>query len=177
MSNVALHEKAQTSLRTLTMSEKKIEFGGSLLKGRRKSERPLRFDRTIHIVLKANDVISLLLYDDAIKGVINKYGDKFAVAIENLAVHEDHIHLAVCVPSRAQYNNWARAITGRIAQLIPALKWKLRPYNRVALCEDGRVRLLNYIEKNRSEANFIKSAHARIQSCRKFCQHLLVNVS
>jgi hypothetical protein len=140
-----------------------LEYGGSLLRGRRKSRRPLDKKRSVHLVLKASDTMRLICQTHLIKSTINKYSKRFAVKVYSIAVHCDHIHIHLKIFSRATYNRWIRTITSRLVALIDGLRWSLRPYSRVVDWGKPFFRVKAYLEYNQQEAHFIKNAHFSIK--------------
>lgn len=138
------------------------QFGGSLLAGSRKTVRPLSSKKPVHLVLKATNSFQLIKNKKLVELLIYKYAQKFGIRVYEKAVHADHIHLAVQVPNRSLYVRWIRALTSVLVQQIQGLKWKLRPYTRVA--EWGRPfrNLKRYIFGNRLEGDFMAAANARV---------------
>lgn len=152
------------------MRIKKDEFGGSLLVGKRKSRRPIKFGKPTHIVLKAESSESLLPYSAMVKTIIERVSLKTEVSILITGIHADHVHLSPTFSNRNQYHRWVRALTGRLAQKIPQLKWKLRPYTRPTFTNVDQARLKNYIQHNANEGEFILSAHNQVHRFKTFAE-------
>lgn len=147
---------------SLFIEKQRNQFGGSLLVGCRKERRPLSSKLPIHLVLKATDSVLLLRNKKQVEQILRTYSKKLGVKIYSLAVQYDHIHLAVRAMNRSVYVRWIRAVTSVLAQRLTGLKWKLRPFTRIASWGRDFIRLKNYILGNWREGNFIADAHARV---------------
>lgn len=141
------------------------EFGGSLLEGRRKTQRPLAFRGSNHLVLKTTSSVLLLNNQDLVKRAIGKYARRFGLKIYALAVQADHIHIHFRVGTRIQYNRWTRTVTARLVCVIPKLKWRLRPYTRMAHWGRDFGGLNRYVRTNTGEAQVILQAHEAARRC------------
>jgi len=135
------------------------EFGGSLLMGKRKTKRPLAFNKTNHLVLKVNNSFLLLKNTGQVETTLFHYARRFGLIIYAFAIHADHIHINFRVGTRIQYNRWIRTVTARLSILIPKLKWRYRPYNRLTNWGKDFRGLKNYLKKNSDEAHEIVEAH------------------
>jgi REP element-mobilizing transposase RayT len=89
------------------------EFGGALLKGKRKSRRLLSTKKSIHLVLKSSNPQILLRSQSQVQSIIERFAQKFSIKIYSFAVHADHIHLNVGAAHRDLYKKWIRAVTKR----------------------------------------------------------------
>jgi REP element-mobilizing transposase RayT len=144
-------------------AEKSVhQFGGSLLAGSRKTVRPLTSKKPVHLVLKATNSFQLIKNKKLVEFLTHKYAHKFGIKVYEKAVHADHIHLAVQVPNRILYVRWIRALTSVLVKRIRNLKWKLRPYTRVADWGRPFRNLKKYIFGNRLEGDFMAAANARV---------------
>jgi putative transposase len=98
-------------------------FGGALLKGKRKSLRPLSTKDPIHVVMRstwAKKEYSFLkpVHTKAIHKILGAMGKRFQVKIYQTAVQGNHIHLVIKIPHRIQYKAFIKAISGKIAQTV-----------------------------------------------------------
>jgi REP element-mobilizing transposase RayT len=149
---------------SLFADEVKNEFGGSLLKkGKRKGARPLNLKAPIHLVLKAEDSIQLFQKSGLIKNQFKKLSLKFGVKVYSLAVHEDHIHGVVKVPSRRLYRAWIRSLSGTLCRQIKGLKWRLRPYTKIITWGKQFRNTLAYIKFNHNQSEFLEKAWSRFK--------------
>lgn len=130
-----------------------LEFGGSLLLNKRKSQRILAFKKPIHLVLKGDikKSGSLLKHRKTITDQIEKWANKFSIEIYNFAVEFNHIHFSAKLSSRENYNKFIKALTGRLAQLIN-FKFILRPYTKIVNWGCHFKNLFNYVTQNHEEA-------------------------
>jgi REP element-mobilizing transposase RayT len=144
-----------------------LKFGGSLLKGKRRSRRPLSHKRPIHLVLKATSTLQLLRHTKQVEQTLSYISKKFGVRVYSSATHADHIHLAILTPNRTQYVRWVRALTSLLCQRIRGLKWRLRPFTRISAWGKAFQRLKNYIFGNKQQGNFIVEGHATLDRLRQ----------
>lgn len=98
-------------------------FGGALLKGRRKSIRPLSSKDSIHFVLRSqwamgSDSFLAARNRAAIDRIINRFAQSFGVRIYQRAVNSNHIHLILCITNRILYRAFIKAVSGRIASHV-----------------------------------------------------------
>lgn len=135
------------------LAKQNLEFGGSLLQSKRKSERILAFKKPIHLVLRGNISISgsLLNYRKEIKAEIEKFSKKFEVRIYDYALNFDHVHFNVRLSTRENYKKFIKALTGRIAQLTK-IKFSLRPYTKILSWGREFKNFINYTLQNHEEA-------------------------
>lgn len=128
------------------------QFGGDLLKGKRKSKRPLNPKLPIHLVLRADVTKSgtLMHWQTMTKFQIKKWSQKFGVTICERAIAGNHIHLLIKFPDRENYNNFVRALAGMLASKTK-LKWLARPFTRIVQKGRDFQHVTNYIIKNQLE--------------------------
>ena len=156
----------------------RYNHGGLLRQKRRgRKARPLSTKQAIHLVFKA-DRRSLRrgfrspLGFHICKSVIKRYSKRFFVKIDQAAICNDHIHLLVRFPRRAQGQYFLRVVAGQIAQQFEnrGLKvtdtpearagsrkkgrsvWKYRPFSRVVVGFRAYRVCLAYVRLNRKEA-------------------------
>ena len=135
----------------------RLEHGGSLAIGKRKTRRPVVTKRAMHTVLRVADGgPNLTRFSKGIHNILSTMGSRFGVQTYERAICGNHIHLAVRAKGRAGFLNFLRAIAGRIAQLVGACGsgnlWQSIPYTRIV--EWGRHfrKLLHYVRQNALEA-------------------------
>lgn len=152
----------------------KSEFGGSLLKNKRKTARPLGIKKSNHIVLKAKNSWLLLRNKSRVSEILNKYAQKFGIQIYAFAIHSDHIHICFRVLSREAYKKWIRAVTSVLVQKITGLKFGLRPWSRIVEWGAAFKRVLRYIQLNNSEAELIMTA---LRTVEKFEERMVARLN
>jgi REP element-mobilizing transposase RayT len=119
-------------------------------KGKRKKKRNLPKRKPIHLILKSRYI--LLTHKGWIQEKINKYGKKFFIKVHNLAICGDHVHFAIEIPHRDEYNKFIRTLTGVIARKMGRGIWSLMPLTKVFEWNRGFRNLMAYIDRNRLEA-------------------------
>lgn len=152
----------QQSFKSLKMQN---TFGGDLLRGKRKSKRPLCTKRPIHLVLKAENLaarfpgISFVKVRAKVDGILRKQAHQHGVVLAEHSVNFNHLHLSIRVNSRLCYVRFIRALTSHLVYSFSRhfglnLKglFELRPFTRVV--EWGRAfrRLISYIRQNHEES-------------------------
>ena len=143
------------------------EFGGTLNLGRRKSERPLSFKQSHHFVLKAErGSVHLLRNKKLVEQTVNQFAKRFGIRIYELAVHGDHIHLNIFIPTRTAYRRWIRSVTSRLVAQIVGLKFSLRPWSRAVAWGRAFDSLKRYIQFNKIEGSFLNKAYEAVDSYR-----------
>src|SRR5688572_26507646 len=144
-----------------------VEFGGSLLKGKRKKQRPLSFKWPTHLVLKATNSFVLLKNKSQIEGLLESHCKKMGVKLFNSGVHADHVHLFLLFPNRKTYTSWIRGLTSILVQRFAGLKWRLRPYTKIIRWGNHFRVLKNYILKNKLEGEMIIEFFERVKGFRR----------
>lgn len=157
----------------LFISKTKSEFGGSLLKGKRKSARPLGIKKSNHLVLKTKNSILLFKNSKLIGPALIKYGRRFGIHIYSYAIHADHIHISFKIQNREAYKKWIRAVTSVLVGKIAGLKFSLRPWSRIVSWGRAFKTVQAYIQINQVEVNFIVDA---IQTVEKFARRMRLGV-
>ena len=123
-------------------------FGGKLLKGKRKSLRPLSTKAPIHIVMRslyAKKEYSFLNPKNrkAIENILGAMGTRFKIRIYKKAIQSNHIHLIVKIEHRSLYKAFIKATSGKIAQKIMRTESfkefteKLKAQDRGDGCKEG----------------------------------------
>jgi len=137
-------------------------FGGSLNLGKRKARRPLITEIPTHVALKASDSVTLLPQSREIENYIRSLSSKLDIKILELAIHADHIHMLPKALDLNSYNKWIRALTGNLTRKF-GIRWRLQPFTSGVETEQYLCNLRTYIQKNRAEAEFMRSAHQRVR--------------
>ena len=155
--------KRPKQLKLLNRSDLKF-FGGALLRGRRKSQRPLSHKHPIHLVLrsdKAKGLASFFRFRKSIERLITKQAGKFGVRIYQQAIQSNHIHFVLKIQNREHYRYFISALTGSIALRVcrgAGLKkqdrtfWLSRPFTRIVSWGRDFQGVLNYLTQNTLEA-------------------------
>lgn len=158
--------KSRTKQLSLFEEEIKMEFGGTLLAGKRKVKRPLDSKRPIHLVLKAASDDSILPNQKFVGDTIHRFATKFGLTIYSEAYHADHVHISLRISNQNLYNRWVRASTGFLSRILK-IKWRLRPFTRVSAWGRDFNRTQNYVGENQLEGSFIESAHKAVADLRE----------
>ncbi|MBY0384206.1 transposase [bacterium] len=143
-------------MKQLTFIEKpKIESGGSLLKGRRKTERVLNSRKPMHLVLKTKSAFSLFKQKNKLQAVLKKQAKTFGIKIYSESIQVDHWHLCLKITNRRLYRGFIRSLTGIIARQLGKGLWELRPYSRIVEWGRDFLNVTDYLLLNHCEASGI----------------------
>jgi len=116
------------------------ECGGDFALGKRKSSRPFSKKAALHLVLKSETVISLLLpcHRKAIEEALLKLSKKWGITLYDKAINTNHLHLLIKAMSKITLSHFLRALSGIIAMKITGAKkgrpvkfWAKRVYSRI----------------------------------------------
>jgi REP element-mobilizing transposase RayT len=103
----------------------KIQHGGSLATGKRRSVRPLSSRLSLHITLKSHQAIGgrcLFRHKKMILRVMKRAAAHFRIKIYNYAICGNHLHLLIKGSHRQDLQNFFRVFAGHVAQNILAQK-------------------------------------------------------
>jgi REP element-mobilizing transposase RayT len=136
----------------------KKEFGGSLLKGVRKTKRPLSTKHPIHLILKSCEPNLFNPGNRALEKTIRATARRFNVKLFDLTFNWSHIHSVIQIKDAEDYRAFIRAVTSLISALVkknkPNLKtiFTLRPFTRVISWGRELKSVMNYQILNKMEA-------------------------
>lgn len=139
------------------------EFGGGLLRNKRRSRRPFNCRLPLHIVFKSQYVVAVGGFRSSerlIKELLFKYANRFTIKIYDSAVCSNHIHLVVKARHKIELQNFLRCFSGQVAFSLknPEIAsqshpfWAGRPYTKVLAWGRQFDRVLNYVERNQLES-------------------------
>ncbi len=140
------------------LKDYKKEFGGSLLEGKRKAERPLSTKHPLHLILKSSCSGVFNPGNISLEKLIRSQAKKFGIKIYELALNWSHIHFILKIESRKDYNKFIRSLTAALAKRIRKLKphleviFDLRPFTRIISWGRDFKRVLEYALLNQMEA-------------------------
>jgi len=140
------------------LENRKKEFGGSLLLGKRKSKRPLSTRHPLHLVLKSVEKGLFSPGNRSLEALIQKTAHEFNIQLYEKALNWSHIHLLIRIRSREDYVKFIRALTSRITERIrksrPQIEtiFALRPFTRILSWGRDFKQALHYLIQNQMEA-------------------------
>jgi REP element-mobilizing transposase RayT len=136
-------------------------FGGEHLKFKRKSQRPLDFKKTTHLVLRLKPLLPSLINprDKNLRKGFCKIADKYNIKIYQLVFNHTHLHAAILIPDRKAYTDFIRELTSKLVAYF-SKKTKIqfkkiflnRPFTRIVEWGKGFQKLMNYLVKNEKES-------------------------
>ena len=141
-----------------------IDFGGSLLVGKRKAKRSLTTKQPIYMILKGDIFLSgsLLKQERWIDKEIKRLAEKFTIKLYDYGICSNHIHFGLRISSAENYKKFIRALTGRLAQVLK-IKFFLRPFTKILSWGRQFQRVLSYIVQNKEEALGIRPYRPRVK--------------
>jgi len=145
-------------------------YGGDLLRGKRKTARPISTKYAMHTTLRSDEAkgqLSLLLPKNArfIRHLVGSLATQYGVRVYELSVNSNHIHLLTRAMSREGFKSFLRVLAGMIAMKLTGAKkgnsllkrfWASRPWSRI-VSGWGRAFAIarNYVLQNQLEADGI----------------------
>ena len=72
-----------------------LEYGGSLLKGKRKGKRPITLSKPLHLVMRSELAVgklSLTRFEQLIRARLEIYALKFRIQVYKLSINRNHLH-------------------------------------------------------------------------------------
>ncbi len=148
----------------LLFNEKKtsLEFGGSLLHGKRKGKRPIVLSKPLHLVMRSDVAIgklSLIRFEHLIKARLSLYALKFHIKVYKFAINRNHLHLCIQGKDKLQIASFLKVFAGILAKKVLShsnLKikkfWTERVYSRIVQWGRDFKGVLAYILQNEHEA-------------------------
>ncbi len=136
----------------------KKQFGGELIVGKRKTQRPLSTKNPIHLVLRSDTVRLFTPSNTSLEKLIYRTAGKFQIRIYDLALNWNHIHAVIMIKDRKDYVAFIRALTSLIALKIQSkikdLKtiFTLRPFTRILEWGKDFKKTQHYVYLNQLEA-------------------------
>lgn len=141
----------------------KKEFGGELLIGKRKTQRPLSLRKPIHLVLRSAQNKVFVPWNRSLEILVYKLAKQFNIKIYDLSLNWSHIHSVILIKSRQDYVGFIRALSSILAQKIRQIKgssnmiFNLRPYTRILEWGRDFSNAINFVLVNQLESvNLIK---------------------
>jgi len=140
------------------LKDYKKEFGGSLLAGKRKTQRPLSIKAPIHLILKADQKGIFNPSNRSLDQLIRKTATQFQIQLYDLAINWSHIHLLVRIKSRQDYVAFIRALTSLMTQAVKRSKsqftkiFTLRPFTRILKWGRDLNGVFQYLKLNQMES-------------------------
>ncbi len=161
-------------------------FGGELLKGRRKSKRPLSFKSPIHLVLRAIQSKIFRPGNQSLEKLIHRTAQQNGIQIYELAINWSHIHFAIMVRRRENYLRFIRVLTSKLAMAVAKTKmvsqaqtkevsapvaapklFTLRPFTRILSWGRDFKNALQYLKLNQQESRGEIIRRSKIQKAPK----------
>ena len=133
------------------MKKNKPSYGGSLVKGKRKTTRPLCCKRLHHFVLKSKRR-DLYQYRVLFERELHRWAKKFHLRVYDIAVNHTHIHFTLYIPEKGNYLAFIRSFTGLLARKLGKGLWSLLPFSRILSWGRDYERTKKYLQKNREQA-------------------------
>lgn len=168
---------------------KEKDFGGSLLRGNAREQRPISVKRPMHLVMRsslATGTHSFRRTQNArrIEMAFRSMASKHSVKIYRYANSGNHLHLILLPKSRVAFRNFIRAITGLIARIVLKAErgkarteadehvekstsrfWDARPFSRILEWGRDYQNVCWYLLQNTLEATGFMPYRPRSRGC------------
>jgi REP element-mobilizing transposase RayT len=123
--------------------------------------------RPIHLVLKATKPV-LFRNRRLVESLTRRLATRFGIRTYGVAIPDDHVHLALLLPSREAYRKFVRSLCGLLARHFGKGLWKCLPFTRVLSWGKDFRNVLAYLKKNCEEALGLREYEPRKDWYRKF---------
>ncbi len=146
--------------------KREYQYGGDLLKGKRKGRRPFSPKKALHLVFRSDEAKgrwSFLLPSNRKKArvLLDHYINKWQMKLYEVSFNSNHIHLLVKAQDRHGLKRFLRSFPGALAMAVTGAKkgsgllrkfWSNRVYSRIV--EWGRAFSIakQYVIQNTLEA-------------------------
>ncbi len=145
---------------------KKKDFGGNLVKGNAREQRPLSIKKPVHLVMRSSLAKGEKSFlhpkrSPQVREIVYRTGKNQGVKIYRFANSGNHLHLVILPTSRAAYFRFIRAISGRLARLVLGAErgrargikfWDALPFTRILEWGRDYHRTCLYLRQNVLEA-------------------------
>jgi REP element-mobilizing transposase RayT len=159
-----------------------LAYGGEHQKSRAgRGARPITHNYSMHFVLRSSRARGEWSFrrprnHARVQAILGRFARKYAVELRSYAIHLNHLHLHVKLPSRKAYVRFIRALTSAIAMAVTGMSrwsklrvkfWDRRPFSRPILDERAELRVRDYIRINQLETMGYERAAARFELARE----------
>ena len=141
-------------------------FGGELLKGHRKSARPVATRLAMHTTLRSEHAVGMLSFlmpNNArfIRALLKTFSCRFGICVYESSINSNHIHLLTRAKSREGYKSFLRVLSGAIAMKLTGARkgtalakkfWAGRPWSRIVAWGRAFFVAKKYVIQNRFES-------------------------
>lgn len=157
------------------ISSMKNYFGGAYLKNKRKTQRPLDFKKSTHLVLRLKDHLPSLLSprDLKLRTGFHKLAEKYEIRVYQLVFNHTHLHSVLLIPNRNAYVAFIRELTSKLVlyfartvRLKVRRIFQNRPFTRIVSWGKGMKILRKYMQKNESESGVLQLERNSKSNCR-----------
>ncbi len=156
------------------MNHKNTAFGGELLWGKKKSQRPLDLNKSIHLVLRLKELKLFLPSNVVLRQMIFTIAQKRQIKIYHLILNWTHVHICLKLSSRKAYTQFIRELTSKLVKYFSKqtkrhLKdiFLYRPFTRVVNWGKDFLALKNYFKKNEKESGVVQSSEIKKKNVSK----------
>lgn len=141
------------------MNDFNKSFGGSLLRGKRKTARTLSTKKPIHLIFKTSGRKFFNPGNTSLERIIHEHASKYKIKIYRLSLNWSHFHMIIQLPSRSAYNAFVRTLAAAIVRKVSkyfgeSLKgiFDLRPFTRILEWGRDFQNVMGYHDLNDLEA-------------------------
>ena len=147
--------------------KREVEFGGSLLEGKRKGPRPFSRKKAMHVTFRRSDFYSTLSFfgkKSKIHSLVNSLANKHGIRIYDFSINSNHIHLLLKSPAKLLFQRFLSECSINIVWLMTGTRkgkrllapfWESRPWSRIVEWGRAFFALKAYVFRNRLEASGI----------------------
>ena len=136
-------------------------FGGSHLKRKRKSQRPLDFKKCTHLVLRLKEQLPSLFdsRDQELRKLFTEIAEKHEIRVYQTVMNHTHVHASLLIPNRKAYVRFIRELCSALVSYWSDLigiklrrVFESRPFSRIVAWGRSYQILNQYLKKNEIES-------------------------
>lgn len=149
----------------MPFARRRLEHGGALSQGKRKTIRPIDPRKSIHLVLRSSRARGEWSFfrpaqQKRVKAIVTEQAKRFCVRVYQYANSGNHLHLLIKAPTRKSFQGFLKTISGLIARAVTGAKkgnsqgkfWDALAYTRVVEWGKAFFAAQFYVLQNEMEA-------------------------
>lgn len=161
---------------------RQTEFGGDLLKGKRKGRRPFSRKSAIHVTFRTKASVFLPSERKMISVLVRKLAYKRQLRIYETSINSNHLHLLLRSPSRKLFQDFLRELSIKIVMGITGARkgksllsnfWNSRPWSRIVDWGRSFQNARNYVFRNQLETKYLIPYDRTVKTDRILMSYLL----
>lgn len=141
----------------------RLDHGGELARGKRKSARPIDTKRALHLVFRsshARGAQSFIRHRARVTAILDGAKSRFGITVYRFSINSNHLHLVIRGRKRHLIQNFLRTFAGVLARAMTGARraaaagkfWDVPVWSRIVDWGRAFRVALSYVRKNTLEA-------------------------